>query len=165
MYNEMNLKFIWHRLHRAHRKAMDAALIEAGCADVSNPMLLSVLKCSNKTDACDQQTLAKRLNTSPATIAVSLKSLEKSGHITRQRTEGDARRNLVTLTPKGSTAVSACHRCFQLVDERMLSGFTPEETALLTSFVERMLANIQPRPTGNAPDNTLTEEDTPTCCN
>lgn len=48
-----------------------------------------------------QTMLAEKLEVSPAAVAVSLKKLEKSGHISRACDELDNRMNRVVITEKG----------------------------------------------------------------
>ena len=89
-----------------------------------------------------QRDLAELLHISPAAVANSLKSLEKGGYIRRKPSQGDARRNLVTLTEKGAAAVKECDRVFERVSTRMLEGFSEEEQGQLVAFRRRMLDNL-----------------------
>lgn len=157
--------FLWHRVHRAQRKALNAELAAAGYGEIGHPMLLSILKFSGRGHqeeaGYSQQELAKWMNTSPAAVAVSLKSLEKGGYIARHRTEDDARRNRVVLTEKGRDAVTGCQDCFHRIDARMFDGFSPEEIQQLNHFMSRMLENIQPE---DAPPQTNPQERTDDHC-
>ncbi|MBQ8852339.1 MAG: winged helix DNA-binding protein, partial [Oscillibacter sp.] len=82
------------------------------------------------------------LHISPAAVANSLKSLERGGYVRRQPSVGDARRNVVILTEKGSAAVQNCHKTFERISQRMLEDFSEEEKEQLLSFRRRMLHNL-----------------------
>ena len=132
------------QLHQAHRKAVDAELSRRGLREVGHPMLMTILQSYERNSECCQAQceLAQQLHISPAAVATSLKSLEKSGYIRREPEERDARRNRVLLTEQGRRAVEGCQEAFRAVADRMLDGFSPEEQELLRQFRERMLNNL-----------------------
>ena len=124
---------IFHGLHQAHRKRVMEEQAERGLADLGSPMLLLVLLYGEKAGRIySQREVAHLLRLAPATVAVSLKSLERSGYVERRADEKDARRNQVGLTDKGRRAV----------DQRMLAGFSPEEREQLNGFFHRMMENL-----------------------
>ncbi len=139
---------VFHALHHAHRRRVVEAQAARGLAGLGSPMLLiTLLRGESAGRICSQREVAKAMRLSPATVAVSLKPLERDGYVCRQVDEKDARRNLVRLTDKGRQAVEDCGRAFREVDEEMLSGFSPRERAQLSGFLLRMLENL-----GGAPD-------------
>ena len=139
------LEILARQVNQAHRSAVQAELNAAGLGEVGHPLLLTILQSSCGQDPegqCHaQRDLAQLLHISPAAVATSLKSLEKSGYI-RREPGSDARRNRVILTQKGQQAVSGCQNAFTSVSQRMLSGFSPEEREQLLSFRRRMLRNL-----------------------
>lgn len=90
-----------------------------------------------------QRELSDALRVSPATVAVSLKSLERGGYIEKRPVAGDQRRKAVRLTAKGEAAVQRCFQVFHHVDETMFQGFTPEEREQVIAFHMRMLKNLR----------------------
>ena len=151
MYMAINIsqmELLAQQLHQAHRNTLSAELSARGLSEVGHPMLLTILKSSQETSTgaplLAQRELAQQLHISPAAVANSLKSLERSGYIRRQPGPGDARRNQVLLTEKGYHAVEGCQRAFDAVAEQMLEGFTPQELELIMSFRLRMLQNLRP---------------------
>ena len=146
MVSPHEMELLARQINQAHRAAIQAELSAAGLAEVGHPMLLSILK-TNEDDPEElclaQRELAEFLHISPAAVANSLKSLEKSGYIHRAREDSDARRNRVLLSEKGEQAVEGCCRCIELVSAQMLDGFSEEEKQLLLSFRRRMLHNLQ----------------------
>ena len=138
------MELLSRQLSQAHRAAIQAELLAAGLEEVNHPMLVSLLQCAEEDPAsCQaQRDLAQQLYVSPAAVANSLKGLERSGCIRREPWQDDARRNRVLLTEKGREAVAGCREAFRRVSRTMLTGFSPEEQALLLAFERRMLQNL-----------------------
>ena len=141
------MELLSRQINQAHRSAISAGLARAGLSEVGHPMLMSILESSQDDGGegtCHaQRDLADLLHISPAAVTNSLKSLEKGGYIRREPSQGDARRNRVILTEKGTQAVQGCHRVFEEVSARMLEGFTAEEREQLLCFRRRMLNNLR----------------------
>ena len=138
------MELLSRQLSQAHRAAIQAELLAAGLEEVNHPMLVSLLQCAEEDPAsCQaQRDLAQQLYVSPAAVANSLKGLERSGYIRRKPWRDDARCNQVLLTEKGRAAVAGCREAFRRVSRTMLTGFSPEEQALLLAFERRMLQNL-----------------------
>lgn len=148
MYREDEPSALFHGLHGAHRRRVSEEQARLGVGGLGSPMLLlALLEIERQGSLCSQRDLARRMRLAPATVAVSLKSLERQGYVERSADDRDARRNRVRLTDKGRTAVETCGQVFRSVDEQMLSGFDAGERKLLTSFFRRMVQNL-----GGAPE-------------
>ena len=143
-----HLELLSRQVHQAHRSAVGEEMARRGLRDV-NPMILAILKHMEQTQpqSFSQRDMARALDISPAAVTNSLKSMEKSGYVSRAPEQEDARRNRVELTEKGRLAVEECEQAFLAVSRRMLAGFSPEEQALLVEFRGRMLNNLR----GSAP--------------
>lgn len=141
VFHEMDL--LSRQLNHAHRAAVQNELNAAGLREVGHPMLLTILESGDANSPCHaQRDLAELLHISPAAVANSLKSLEKSGYIRREPGQQDARRNRVILTEKGVQAVAGCRNAFHRVSARMMSGFSEEEFQQLAQFQRRMMDNL-----------------------
>lgn len=141
------LELLSQHINQAHRAALFSQLTARGLQGVGHPlMLLTILDQADdqrpQVHCHAQRELAELLHVSPAAVANSLKSLERSGYIHR-RPGRDARRNQVTLTDKGRQAVQGCQESFETVSRRMLCDFSPEELNQLLSFRRRMLCNLR----------------------
>lgn len=144
MVSPQEMELLARQINQAHRAAVQTALAEAGLSEIGHPMLITILSSASCGSKCfAQRELAEFLHISPAAVANSLKSLEKSGYISREPEPDDARCNRVLLTEKGRAAVSGCEEAFARVNRRMLAGFTQEEQAQLLSFRRRMLRNLR----------------------
>ena len=132
---------LFHQLNRAHHHATLAQMARHNVQDVGNPMLLFILaQCAEQPEGTvpSQKKLAELLHVSPATVANSLKSLERGGYVRK-----DARCNRVYITDKGLQAVQTCVTVFDTVDQQVLRGFSPAELELLRDFNQRMLDNLR----------------------
>lgn len=143
MYQKDEPSALFHGLHHAHKRRVTEEQASRGLAELGAPWLLVTLWHAEREQMCwSQRQVARQMNLSPATVAVSLRTLERDGYVERSADQQDQRRNRVALTDKGRQAVEKCGESFRAVDERMLAGFTPEEKARLTGFFTRMLDNL-----------------------
>ena len=135
---------VFHQLLRAHHNAHIAALADLGLRNIGSPHLLVTLSHypDDPAQAPTQKELADKLHIAPATIAASLKCLERQGYVARRTDERDSRRNRISITQKGRDALEAGMRAFQSVDDTMYRGFTPEEREQVQVFHQRMLDNL-----------------------
>lgn len=90
-----------------------------------------------------QVELARKLEVTPATIAVSLKSLEKTGFIERRMRQEDNRVNFVELTERGRQIVEMSRDFFDMLDRQMYQGFSEDERIQFSHFLERIYQNMQ----------------------
>lgn len=135
---------LFFRLQRAKHHAILSALAAEGLQDVGQPRILFLLKESEADGVLPAQwELAQRLQVSPATIANSLKSLERLGYISKQPDSKDGRKKRVALTEKGRDARARCIAIFRRVDHQLYAGFAPQELQELNQFYQRMLDNLK----------------------
>ncbi len=135
---------LFQAVARARGQAMQAELSSRGLGALGQPMILFMLKEKGEGgQVAAQRELADALHVSPATIAVSLKSLEREGYVEKLADERDQRRKGVRLTAKGEAAFHRCIQVFQAVDQRMFEGFSPEEMDQLSGYYARMIRNLR----------------------
>ena len=73
---------LFHIVHRAHMNAVQSAISAAGLGDLGAPMILMLLRDWDQgREAPAQRELADAFHVTPATIAMSLKSLERGGYV------------------------------------------------------------------------------------
>lgn len=125
--------------NQMHKRMLENNLEGTGIHRAQHRLLMTL--------ACDrfqsQVELARRLEISPATIAVSLKTLEKAGLIERRAGQEDNRVNFVELTVKGRRVVEDSRDYFDMLDQQMYQGFTREERIQFSHFLERVYENMQ----------------------
>ncbi len=134
---------LFHALHRAHMNAVQTQMHNRGLDDVGAPMILFILDHhGDHGEIASQRDLAQALQVSPATIAVSLKSLERLGYVEKRVDANDARRKRVIITEKGKEAVQQCFAIFDEIDRKMTSGLTEQEREDLDRLHRKMLDNL-----------------------
>ena len=140
----MRSDFLFHALMRAHFNAQMAGLSRRGLPNLGSPKIIfALLDLSDRgAPAPSQKELADMLRISPATIANSLRSLERSGFVTRLADERDSRRNLIFITEKGRQSVLTVREVFDSVDDYMFHGFSQAERDQVYELHQRMLDNL-----------------------
>ena len=135
---------LFQSVERARKQAIQTELSRRGLGTLGQPMILFLLKDKGREGRiAAQKELSDAMHVSPATVAVSLKSLERGGYVEKLPDEADQRRKAVWLTDKGRAALAACHQIFREVDRRMFGGFTPDEMEQVRAFQLRMLHNLR----------------------
>lgn len=103
---------------------------------------LPLLNMIDEHKSSTQKELADFLFVSPASIAVSIKRMQKQGLVTKAADSDDLRYNRITLTPEGQRILNETRASFDAIDERVFSGFTDEECETFYNFIDRMANNI-----------------------
>lgn len=134
---------LFHALHRAHVNAVQTELHARGLSDLGSPMILFILDHhGDHGEIASQRELAQALRVSQATIATSLKSLERLGYVEKRLDDRDNRRNRIAITEKGAAAVKQCFEVCGEIDRRMMEGFSSQEKEDLNRLQHRMLENL-----------------------
>ena len=135
-YREMVHKLISTSLiHRYHiTKAAQKVGLYYG-----QPMILEYIKEHN---LCTQKELADSLHISPASVATSIKRLEKSGFVKRSTDKEDVRKNRLSLTKEGLNILKEFRSICNETDEEMFKGFSEEECELLCNYLQRLYNNL-----------------------
>lgn len=135
-YREMVRKLISTSLvHRCHiTKAAQKAGLYYG-----QPMILEYI---DDNPRCTQKELADSLHISPASVATSIKRLEKSGFVTRTTDKSDVRKNRLSLTDSGTDVLNEFRRICDETDKEMFKGFSPQECEMLCNYLERLYSNL-----------------------
>lgn len=133
---------VTHRMimtNQMHRRMMEKNLEGTGIHRAQHRLLMTL---SNHCFV-SQIELARYLGVSAATIAVSLKAMEKEKLICRRAKQEDNRANFIEITEKGRHIVEDSREYFDMVDEQMYLGFSQEERKQLAEFLDRIYANME----------------------
>jgi len=135
-----NKKIIYQLINLAikHKKIMQNYLDETGVYHAQYRLLLAISHNENAS----QNDIAKLMDVSAATIAVSLKKLEKGGYINREIDEKDNRLNKIHITEKGKQVVEQSKKIFEAVDQKVFQGITDEEKAALINLLQKLNNNL-----------------------
>lgn len=139
--DDMNHRIVelFIRIMKTHRSLLEHCLNKNGLFRGQH----QVLMCVWKNPGASQKELADSHNVSTATIAVTLKKLEKGGYVQRITDQEDNRSNRIALTPKGTREVEASLKFFKTVEGDMLEGFSDAEKGDLYAYMGRILENLQ----------------------
>lgn len=138
-WNTANPMMILIFIIQIHRKKMERLLGGTGLHRAQHRLLMTL----SEGEFGSQAELASGLEVSTATVAVSLKKLERDGYIQKSTRKEDTRANFVTLTEKGEKVVLESRKIFEYVDEKVMEGFTEEERAVLRKYLKRMYDNVK----------------------
>jgi DNA-binding MarR family transcriptional regulator len=103
---------------------------------------MPVMKYILNHSSCSQVEIAKALQLSTASVAISTKRLQKAGMLTKVVDEANLRSKKLTATDKGREKTEACHKLFGEFDERLFSGFDEQELTVLKEYLDRLIKNI-----------------------
>jgi len=121
-----------------HRRIMQKFLDETGVYQAQHRLLMEIFRNPDVS----QNDIARSMDVSAATIAVSLKKLEKGGYIKRETVEEDNRFNKITITEKGNKVVEQSKQIFDLVHQKVFEGFSEEEKRTLFTLLQKLNSNL-----------------------
>jgi DNA-binding MarR family transcriptional regulator len=131
--------YLLKRAQAALHAGMAGALHEHG-ATLSQYAVLSAL---DEEPGLSNADLARRAFVTPQTMNQVLRELEDKGWVTRHPHPGHARILQADLTQAGRTALRACHRAADVVEEQMLAPLTPSDreqfAATLRACIEALV--------------------------
>lgn len=123
---------------RMHRKRLEKVLEGTGLHPAQHRLLMTL----SDNQFSSQSEIAALMEVSSATVAVSLKKLERDGYIRKKPKEEDSRANFVSLTPKGENIVFESKEIFETVDKQVIQGFSEAEMISLRKFLRRIYNNL-----------------------
>lgn len=121
-----------------HRKIMQNYLDATGVYHAQHRLLMEISRNPN----APQIELERQMDVFSATIAVSLKKLEKGGYIIKKTDDVDNRLNQIVITEKGYCVVEKSKKIFKMADEKCFKGFSEEEKKNFLQLLEKLNSNI-----------------------
>ena len=140
---------LFHALNRKHNMTADRLFAKRGLGNIGQPIILTILSQQKDGTIDSQKELAKRLRVSPATVTVSLKSMERDGYVKKLSNADDLRCKPITITDKGRKAAQLIDEVFETLDHGMYRGFDAEELSLIAGLYRRMIDNLDAIESGN----------------
>lgn len=126
------------RVTRLHRGMLEHRLGGTGVYRSQHQILMFV----SENPGVSQKELAKMYGVSGATIAVSLKKLERGGYIERMVDQKDNRCNQICITDKGKEIVEDSVRIFCQMEHCMFEGFSEHDMVMLGELLDRIYSNM-----------------------
>ena len=120
-----------------HRRVALNYLDQTGVYQSQHRLLMEIAKNPD----ISQNQIASLMDISPATVAGSLKKVERGGS-TKRENENDNRFNKTSITRKGNEVVEQSRSIFEMLDRRIFEGFTPDEKETLMVLLNKLLENL-----------------------
>ena len=140
----------YDKSHRLGPTLGHAAMMAKACLDARvspyhlTPAQTHVLLYLQKNGGqAPQGELVRFMRVRPPTASAMLERMEEKGLVRRSVSGSDARRQLVTLTEKGSRQHALFQEIYLGTEETILRGFTSRETETLLSLLDRIIANLE----------------------
>lgn len=121
-------------LHRCRKSYVNRRLSSYGLSGVHFMLLLAL----SSHDGVSQEAMAARLKMEKTAIAKSVKKLEQSGYIARERSEADGRAYRVFLTPEGLALIPLIRRTVREWEDEVTVGMPPEDRRALDRALHAM---------------------------
>ena len=134
---ENSVGYLMRKVMSSIRTQADAQLASH---DLTYAQWLPLFKLSLR-DTCTVASLARDLETDPASMTRSLDRMEAKGLVLRERSTVDRRVVQLKLTPEGQRIAALVPPVLADVLNGHLSDFNHDEWQLLLSMLRRMLAN------------------------
>lgn len=127
------------RVIKLHHMYLERELNRSGVFRSQHQMLMYISNCPNAS----QRDIADHQHVSTATVAVSLKKLEKGGYIKRVVDEADNRFNQICITSKGKNVVDGSKQIFKKVEQSSFCDFTEQELVQFEDYLDRLRFNVE----------------------
>jgi len=137
--NTANPMMIMIFINQMHRKKLERLLEGTGLHRAQHRLLMTLSEGKFESQA----ELAAVLEISTATVAVSLKKLERDGYIQKSIKKDDSRVKFVSLTEKGKKVVAKSREIFAYMDQNVIRGFSETELVTLRKFLKQMYDNVK----------------------
>lgn len=137
------------RVNRLQHNVIERQISKTGVYRSQHRILMYVSDSPNAS----QKDIAARYGVSTATVAVTLKKLEKGGYIRRIVDDRDNRFNQICLTEKGKKVLADSVKIFSRMENRMFEGFSDEEFQVMGRLLDKVYENL------NEELNLLTESE------
>jgi len=134
--------YLLKRAQAVLNAAMAGALREHGATLAQ----YAVLTALDEEPGLSNAGLARRSFVTPQTMNQVLRELEQKGWVARHPDPGHARILQADLTPVGRTALRACHRAVNAIEERMLAPLAPGDITQLTATLQACIQALSQDP-------------------
>lgn len=139
MLNDEQLSDQFFDFMGLHRNLMQKYFQGCGMFN-GQPFMLFHIQCN---PGITQKELAREMNITAASVATSVKRLEAADLVRRVPDEWDGRVLHLYLTPEGEAMDRHCRRAKTILAAVQFDGFTDEERAALSCYLDRMSRNLQ----------------------
>lgn len=137
--NNQSILFIIDDM-QSKRKTAQRNVLTHSSLHVGQPAVLLYIM---QHPGCSQKQIADETRVSPASVATSLKRLEKNGMIFRRIDTADTRCNRVYITEAGERELGYCQSELEKIDQALIASLSSEEIFAVNSAFEKMNAVLK----------------------
>ena len=151
------LNHYFRRCNHLHKRIVDKNMVKAEVY-ASQHRIFTLL---DHKPMMSQKEIATVMEVSTATVAVTLKKMEKSGYVEKIMDDEDNRFNKIKVTERGKEMMRQGFEIMERIDQATVQGFTEEELKQFTGFMERYYKRLEEmvevdytvsKETGDSPD-------------
>lgn len=110
--------------------------------DLAPAQFMTLLELWNK-DGLSQKELIKRINVEQATMANTIRRMERDGLITRKQNPTDARSHTIFLTKRAKQIEQAAVEAAYSQNAVALEGFSQQEHEQFLEFMQKIIENMK----------------------
>jgi len=138
---KITLRDIIGRIHRLNLiRHIYAKKTTAGLGlFLGQPAILEYLITHN---GCTQKEIADEMQITAASIAITVKRMQKAGLLDRITDESNQRCNKLFITVKGQELSQKCKIEFDRMDLQMFAGFSEKDLEQLSQYLDLIINNI-----------------------
>jgi MarR family transcriptional regulator, transcriptional regulator for hemolysin len=129
-----------HEISRLRRSVFDHALRPHGITRAQSWILSSLMQSGR--EGMTQSELAKLVDISRVALGEFVDRLESLGYVVRMADLKDRRVNRLKLTATGEEVVKKTRTVGDSIEEKINSGFTPEEQAAFETMLHKLKRNL-----------------------
>ena len=137
--HQLHLGWKLKDLNHLHHGVMQNALSKIGLHSGQPRILFTI----DHLEGASQKEIAAHLRVSPASLATSLKRMQKAGFLARSSDKHDLRVNKIELTAQGRQAIAACKKQIHIIDQTLKGCFSQQELDQLISYLDRIYSALQ----------------------
>ncbi len=133
--------FLISKVHQLAGRVFARKLKEHGIHDL-NPAQGRILFALWQEDGVPIETLARRTGLGPSTLTRMLDNLERAGHLAREASATDRRKQIVRLTETHHALRRSYDEVSGEMTDLFYQGFAGAEIDAFESYLERILRNL-----------------------
>lgn len=130
-------------LHMLHRLSMQSVSARTGLYYGQQPILENLIKNGG---CLNQKQIAENIHVSPPGVTAAIKRMQKAGLVVKTGSQTDMRVSLIEVTEKGRQLQQSFKSELRDYDEKMFIGFSEEDCAAFTEYLNRVIRNLNGDP-------------------
>jgi DNA-binding MarR family transcriptional regulator len=138
-FRDLSAGYLVNHLARIFARKLDERLEPLGL----RPAQFVVMLALAETPGLTQSEIARRIDVEQATMAGTLKRMERDGLITREAMEGDARRRRIALTPEALRRLDLAIAAAKEINAEAMAALGADGDRFI-SDLQRLIAAMKP---------------------